>query len=191
MEYKVGERKYHSSDKRQTLGYALDLKHFHSASHHRVIIPVLIATNAKDTSIQLARGEANVAEVICTNGANLARIINQCESYFCGEKSLDYIAWLEAPYRPTPTIIEAAKALYANHDVRDISRSDADAVNLADTSKQLEDIITSSRLSGEKAICFVTGVPGAGKTLVGLNIATSHSNGDDDFACLYLVMGHW
>ena len=182
LEYKVGERKYQSSDVRQTLGYALDLKHFHSSSHHRVIIPILVATKAGETAIQLIEGESRVVEVICSNGNNLTTIISHCTSYFNKESLLDYAGWLEASYRPTPTIIEAAKALYANHDVQDISRSDAGAINLADTSKQLQQIITSSRHLGEKAICFVTGVPGAGKTLVGLNIATNHANGDGDLA---------
>lgn len=182
LEYKVGAKTYGSADKRQALGYALDLKHFHSESHERVIIPILIATKAKPSIYEIVEGEANVTEVICSNGENLQEIIIQCSQYFDPEIPIDATGWLAGPYRPTPTIIEAAKALYANHDVKDISRSDAGAINLAKTSEQLQEIITSSRLNKQKTICFVTGVPGAGKTLVGLNIATSHSNGDDDFA---------
>jgi hypothetical protein len=181
LEYKVGAKEYSATDKRQALGYAMDLKHFHEASHHRVIIPVLIATKAKSVEISLIKHESGVSEVICTNSSNIHEIISNCISSF-PESTFNYSEWLNAPYKPTPTIVEAAKALYSQHDVTDISRSDAGAVNLAKTSQKIQQIITDSRRNREKAICFVTGVPGAGKTLVGLNISTSHSDGDKDHA---------
>lgn len=181
LEYKVGEKNYKPMDSRQALGYAMDLKHFHSASHERVIIPILVATKAKNADIDVIKHESGVSDVICSNGQNLAQIIKACTTAF-NTKKFCYTDWLNAPYRPTPTIIEAAKALYAKHDVRDISRNDAGAVNLATTSKQIQEIITISRKKKQKSICFVTGVPGAGKTLVGLNIATTHPDGDVDHA---------
>ena len=182
LEYKVGESKYNAADKRQALSYAMDLQHFHSASHNLLIIPILIATNAKLNSVVEIESNSGVSDPICINGKNLGAILSSCSILFGDMGEIDSTSWLNAPYKPTPTIIEAAKALYANHKVTDISRSDASAENLKKTSKKLQDIITKSRINQQKSICFVTGVPGAGKTLVGLNIATNHSNGDDDFA---------
>lgn len=181
LEYKVNESKYSAADKRQTLGYAMDLKHFHSASHDLVIIPILVATNARKAEVEITKHESGVTDVICSNGDNLEEIFLESICSF-NEEYLNPTDWLNAPYRPTPTIVEAAKALYAKHDVKDISRSDAGAINLAETSAQIQEIITNSRLNKQKSICFVTGVPGAGKTLVGLNIATSHPDGDTDHA---------
>ena len=72
----------------------------------------------------------------------------------------------------TPTIIQAAQALYSQHSVDAIARNDAGARNLARTSRSIEQLIDDARANGRKAIAFVTGVPGAGKTLVGLDVAT-------------------
>ena len=182
LEYKVGESKFKPADERQALGYAMDLKHFHSASHDLLIVPILIATNAKYIAPEISEHQSGVSDPICSNGANLKEIILKCSDIFEKQDSFDFNEWLAAPYKPTPTIIEAAKALYSNHDVADISRSDAGAENLSKTSIELQTIISKARLNNQKIICFVTGVPGAGKTLVGLNIATNHANGDDDFA---------
>jgi hypothetical protein len=85
---------------------------------------------------------------------------------------LDGVQWGAASYHPTPTIIEAAQSLYAQHSVDAIARHDAGARNLRVTSTRIEELVEQARSSGSKIICFVTGVPGAGKTLVGLNVAT-------------------
>ena len=87
---------------------------------------------------------------------------------------IDSVQWENGRYCPTPTIIEAAMALYGGHSVEEISRSDAGAINLRETSDAVSHIIAHSKENSHKSICFVTGVPGAGKTLVGLNIATKH-----------------
>ena len=94
--------------------------------------------------------------------------------------------WGTGAYSPTPTIIEAARSLYARHTVHDITRSDAGAVNLAATSECIERIITDAKARGRKAIVFVTGVPGAGKTLVGLNVATRHGRETDTAHAVFL-----
>ena len=85
---------------------------------------------------------------------------------------IDNQQWPNAPYRPTPTIVEAARALYAQHSVEAIARYDAGAQNLRVTSSRIEELVDEARAQRRKVICFVTGVPGAGKTLVGLNVAT-------------------
>src|SRR5262249_45381078 len=99
---------------------------------------------------------------------------------------IDIVAWDSGRYCPTPTIIEAAKALYLGHSVAEISRNDATAINLGRTSKTVSEIIRLSRDRSRKSVCFVTGVPGAGKTLVGLNIATQHTDPTSDLYSVFL-----
>ena len=82
---------------------------------------------------------------------------------------VDADAWSRASYNPRPTIIEAARALYAHHSVEAIDQFDAGEQNLAITSRRVEELVDDARAKSLKRICFVTGVPGAGKTLVGLN----------------------
>ena len=101
-------------------------------------------------------------------------------------------SWQQGRYFPTPTILEAARALYNGHGVNEISRSDASATNLSKTAERIEAIIQTCRKNRLKAICFVTGVPGAGKTLVGLNTATRHRDKIRSFTAFsYLETGPW
>lgn len=186
IEFKVGESQYRQADLRQAQGYALDLSCFHEASHNRVIIPVLISTKALPINFSLDINALGVTETIKANSENLAYIIDSCLMIYKSQQKLNPQDWLKSQYKPTPTIIEAAQALYNNHDVKEIARSDADAVNLAETADRLNDIIHQSRLLKKKTICFVTGVPGAGKTLVGLQIATTHNNPKDEEHAVFL-----
>lgn len=179
FEFKVGENSYPAQDLRQAHGYALDLGHFHEGSHEKIIIPVLIATEAEEISLIMSESKDNVYEPLKVNKSNIKRLIDDCTKNIKDQPSLDHFKWIESSYKPTPTIVEAAQALYANHEVDDISRNDAGATNLKITSKKIKEIIHYSNTHKQKSICFVTGVPGAGKTLVGLNIATSNANNKD------------
>ncbi len=105
---------------------------------------------------------------------------------FCDGDDIDQEQWQAGAYQPTPTIVEAAQALYAGHSVEEISRRDADAINLSETSSEIERIIFHSRHKNQKSICFVTGVPGAGKTLIGLNIATNNIDKDNELYSVFL-----
>jgi hypothetical protein len=126
----------------------------------------------------LVAGTFNVFEPIRSNGNNLGEIILHAGNVIpAGD--LDGEDWVKRTYKPTPTIIEAAQALYANHSVEDIARNDAGAKNLTFTLTRIQEIIHRAHLHGRKTICFVTGVPGAGKTLVGLNVATSSPQDED------------
>jgi hypothetical protein len=187
LEYKVGETQFpvHALD--QVVDYALDLKHFHETSHDAVIAPILIATEARTAPpLQVSESKDDrVLRPIATNSEGLAGVIRAVLAANPAE-SIDPDVWQQGRYQPTPTIVEAASALYAGHSVQEISRSDAGAINLAQTSQRLEQIIAESRARGRKAICFVTGVPGAGKTLVGLNIATQHIDPDSALYSVFL-----
>jgi hypothetical protein len=172
IEFKCGERRFHVADVYQTWDYALDLKNFHEASHNLPILPILVATQAEDADQGWdAPHSDGVRRPIRCSARHLRRVLQQGIE-ITGSPTTASESWGSAPYNPTPTIIEAARALYARHSVEAISRHDAGARNLSVTSAAVERIIERARDRGEKAIVFVTGVPGAGKTLVGLNVAT-------------------
>lgn len=172
IEFKVGERRVNTHDFNQAWDYALDLKNFHLASYTVPILPVLVATESDDCEPELLEPAADlVFRPMTCNAGTLGKALRLGMARVTGA-TIDPLAWARAPYKPTPTIIEAAQALYAHHSVDSIARHDAGARNLGITSDRVEEIIDLSRRDGRKAIVFVTGVPGAGKTLVGLNVAT-------------------
>lgn len=172
VEFKVGAEEFERADENQVWDYALDLKNFHLGSHDAPIIPLLVATKAPDQPLALSRPHHDrVYRPIRTNAAGLRSTLELIAREIVGSP-LDAVQWGRSPYRPTPTIIEAAQALYANHSVEAITRNDAGAENLGYTSGRVEEIVEMAQRDRVRAIVFVTGVPGAGKTLVGLNIAT-------------------
>jgi hypothetical protein len=161
------------------------LKNFHEQSHTKKIIPILISTHATEHINVLQPFEDSVFEPLRANKNNLTRIIKWAsEEHKDGQMDPD--AWQQSIYKPTPTIIEAAQALYKGHSVQEISRSDGSAINLSRTSDAIAKIIDDSKLHNRKSICFITGVPGAGKTLAGLNIANERHNVDEDEHAVFL-----
>jgi hypothetical protein len=172
IEFKCGESHHRLADYNQAWDYASDLKNFHAGSHEAPIFPILVATQAQaaDDAWQPAYADGVRPPYRC-NARYLRRALLEGVAQSSG-REIDANAWGSSSYQPTPTIIEAARALYARHSVEAISRHDAGARNLRLTSVAVEEIIERVRGNSEKAIVFVTGVPGAGKTLVGLNVAT-------------------
>lgn len=168
LEFKVGNEAYLGSAATQARTYAIDLANFHEESHNKTIVPILIATDAPNCEPEISKYKDNVYDVIYTNGNNLDQIFDKFKKLFSGQIQLD--KWLNSRYVPTPTIIEAAEVLYNNHSVDNISQNEA-AENLTKTSIAVQKIIEYSKQNHQKSICFITGVPGAGKTLAGLNIA--------------------
>lgn len=185
LEFKVGEREYPAHAVDQVVDYALDLKNFHETSHAATVAPVLIATQATSAFSMVAYSKDDrVLQAILTNGQGLTEVLCGVLA-FADAPPLHAETWRAGRYCPTPTIVEAAMALYSGHSVEAISRSDADATNLSVTSTRLDRIIADAKTKKRKVICFVTGVPGAGKTLVGLDIATKHI---DPSESLYSVL---
>ncbi len=187
LEFKVGEKEFTSHAIEQVWDYALDLKNFHETSHNLFIAPILIATKSiiSVLNIDLTPQHDNILSPIKCNPDTLYDVIQNVLSLAEGN-NIDYSDWEKGRYRPTPTIIEAAMALYNNHSVNDISRRDADAINISETSEAISSIIKESKEKGKKTICFVTGVPGSGKTLIGLNIATQHIDKSTDLYSVFL-----
>ncbi len=172
IEFKVGEGNFENSAIDQVWDYALDLKNFHEGSHIAPIIPILIATAATTSAhFSLRSDKDRVFNPVLTHPGGLRNVIDSALASV-SEPFVDEQIWGRSSYRPTPTIVEAARALYAQHSVEDIARSDAGAQNLSITSARIEELVEEAKSNCSKLICFVTGVPGAGKTLVGLNVAT-------------------
>jgi len=187
LEFKIGENEFKSSALDQVCDYALDLKNFHETSHEQFIAPILIATNAEAVTPVVATTPQNdkLLYPIPCNTDLLGTVIDSVLQFSEGI-TIDHFQWEGGRYCPTPTIIEAAMALYTGHSVADISRNDASAINLSTTSDTISEIIRYSKEHSYKSICFVTGVPGAGKTLVGLNIATKHIDKNTDLYSVFL-----
>ncbi len=185
LEFKVGENSYPAYAIDQVMDYALDLKNFHVTSHNLSIVPILISTQARTNSNLLEQYDDGIFPVQLANENNLHSILENILENTPSE-DLDPLFWYEGSYKPTPTIIEAAQALYSGHSVHEISRSDAGAINLTRTASCISNIIARTKDNREKAICFITGVPGAGKTLVGLNLTSEHNRNNLGEAAVFL-----
>ncbi|HMT53234.1 MAG TPA: DUF2075 domain-containing protein [Saprospiraceae bacterium] len=183
IEFKVGEKEFLSQNIEQVWDYALDLKNFHKPSHNLNIVPILIATESLNSFIEISFSSHNdnLVNPIKTNARDLKKALDTVLEYFNEDTKIDDIEFATGSYSPTPTIIEAAISLFNNHSVENITRSDSGATNLRVTTKYVSTLIEYAKQNNKKLICFVTGVPGAGKTLVGLNVAIDHldkENGD-------------
>ncbi|MBN9597782.1 MAG: DUF2075 domain-containing protein [Afipia sp.] len=186
LEFKVGSERFDRAAKDQVVDYALDLKNFHAGSHEEYVVPIVLATGANAVEGKIVWSADKVAEPIVTNGLGLAKLIQSIATSAIPRRIIDPVVWSKSGYKPTPTIIEAAQALYRGHRVDEITRSDASAINLNQTATCLATIIEDAKACGHKAICFVTGVPGAGKTLAGLNLVTQRAEAHKDENAVFL-----
>lgn len=184
LEFKCGDSEYRQSTYDQVYDYALDLRNFQKESHDKLLVPMMISTRAPQYQNRVINRDRIIEPIRC-NAENIGAAIEYFASRY-QEKAFDYIAWENSEYLPTPTIVEAAQALYRGHNVHDITRSDAGAENLTVTTDEINRIIEHSKANKRKSICFVTGVPGAGKTLVGLNIAIQRSDAQQGEHAVFL-----
>lgn len=180
LEFKVGEDCFNVNDKEQVWDYALDLKNFHEESAELTIVPVLVATEAEAVvnSLLFSYYDDKVYEPLFANRFSLLPLLRAVLEKEGSERAVNPQDWINSRYLPTPTIIQAASALYMNHSVEDITRHEADKAGIDSCTQFILDVIRESKEKRQKSICFVTGVPGAGKTLVGLNVAIQQEQGD-------------
>ena len=174
LEFKCGDFEYKASTYDQVYDYALDLQNFQKESHDKLLVPMMISTRAPEEENEIVENEKIIEPLRCNSENIYENIKSVADRYNMPE--FDYVKWVNSEYLPTPTIVEAAQALYRGHNVHDITRSDAGAENLTVTTSEINKIIEHSKTNNRKSICFVTGVPGAGKTLVGLNLAIERSD---------------
>jgi len=186
LEFKVGAREYSNSAVEQALDYSIDLKNFHEQSHYVEIVPLVVSTEAPVSELNVEKYPDDVYYPVKANKGNIASTIEKVSMESKCSEFLNPELWLNSIYKPTPTIIEAAQALYKGHSVKEISRSDSGAINLGATSDTISEIIDLSKVNHRKSICFITGVPGAGKTLAGLNIANERHNIDEGEHAVFL-----
>lgn len=181
LEFKVGQKDALQADVEQVMDYALDLKNFHRYSHDRTIVPILIPTkHASSTSVfAYSVYDDSIFNPLITGENGLQNIIHEVLQRKQANEPGTIKDWVISPYTPTPTIIEAARSLYENHSVEDITRHEADKVTTDATIAYILEVINWSKAKKQKSICFVTGVPGAGKTLVGLDVAVKQSYKED------------
>lgn len=183
LEFKVGKKEEFQAGIEQVMDYALDLKNFHLFSHDRKIVPILIPTRYKEytTVFQPSVYNDDIYNPMITGEEHLQELITKVLEHAGVERNDEMIGdWLISPYAPTPTIIEAARTLFENHSVEDITRHEADKVSTDRTINYILDVIQQSKEKRQKSICFVTGVPGAGKTLVGLDVAIKQTYKDGE-----------
>jgi len=147
LEFKVGEHKYALAALEQALDYALDLKNFHEQSHGRDVVPILVATKGDEVVADYsARYDDGVFKPFKCNGDNYLEsicVLNDVHGEYKPE--VDVPAWLDSMYRPTPTIVEAAQALYEGHQVEDITRPEAEMPNLTRTANEINAVIQSAK----------------------------------------------
>ena len=185
LEFKVGEKTYPNYAIEQVTDYALDLNSFHKESHNKLLVPILVSTEAAEEWQEIKEIRKNILETHCCNELNIHNYIQEIvENY--NKNEFNPIEWVNSIYMPTPTIIQAAQVLYNGHNVKDISRNDASAINLNKTTEEINEIIDNSKVNNRKSICFITGVPGAGKTLAGLNIAIERQKIDKGEHAVFL-----
>jgi hypothetical protein len=184
IEFKVGSETYNQSSIDQVLDYALDLRNFHEGSHEVNLVPILVSTDADFVQCEIVN-QFPVHKPILCNTDSLSMALSKIAN-LSRENKIDPINWVNSKYKPTPTIIEAAQALYRGHRVEDITRYEAGDTSLSSTTEKLNELIDETKLRGEKSISFVTGVPGAGKTLIGLNIINERKVISEDENAVFL-----
>lgn len=189
LEFKIGSDSWDSASRWQVNSYARDLRDFHAESKDLQIVPVLCSTRAPGhwSRDRIALQETpGVLGLVRTNGTDLDEILIALNCTTPSDSPLiDPLAWLNSPYRPTPTIIDAAVQLYEGNGIREISHHYA--YNLDQTTEMVVNEIDEARRFGRKVIIFVTGVPGAGKTLTGLDVVHDPSlRRSDSFAGIFL-----
>jgi len=188
IEFKIGENKFLVNNIDQVWDYALDLKNFHKPSHNAVLAPILVATEAKNSILENSTSSHDDYLILPqkSNKDDLRFAIINTLSFYSDKTQIDGEEYSKGSYSPTPTIIEAAVSLYNSHSVDEITRSDAGAINLSETTSAISRTIEYAKSNSKKVICFVTGVPGAGKTLVGLKVATTHLEEEKGNTSVYL-----
>jgi hypothetical protein len=161
----------HRSSLDQVAAYARDLAEYHSQSHGIQVAPYLIPTKSND------KHEFRDVVTIISPDKIASMLDGEADS-----DPIDLAQWLEGDYAPLPTLIAAAKMIFSNERLPAIKR--AESYGVAKAVQRLKEIVKNSELNSERALAFVSGVPGAGKTLVGLQFVYEES--DQDSQAIFL-----
>lgn len=169
IETKTGSSR--SSAVRQVDDYALNLACFHEYSAKRTIVPLVVSDARVAQRSSPTEFDALIENCWVSPTCSLGSVLDSiCHQYIRPEETLiDFEQWNRGRFRPIPPIIDAAVALYSGMDVFAIGHACAARETLNETTNTLVQSVLDARSRQQKMICFATGVPGAGKTLVGLN----------------------
>jgi len=173
LEFKSGTSSDVRSAKLQALRYRQELKDFHSGSNHLAIIPIVVGPDFGYQALKADWNSSDVVPVASTTINDLTRLLVE----LCGQATHGQIPdpneWDDSIYFPVPTIVEAITELFNNQDISEIANSKAGVKELSLAVETIEEAIADARANKRKILCVLTGVPGAGKTLVGLSAVAS------------------
>ena len=184
LEFKVGQE-YTVESMEQALDYALRLRNFHKMSNDMFICPILIATKEEKTFLNI-RDDQKTIGLQKTNDKKLGEVIKRIDACYGDDGEFDFNRWFWSAYHPSPSIIEAAIDAFNSVPVASIARSEAGQEGIDSCVACVHKVIEYAQKEHKKCLCFVTGVPGAGKTLVGLDVAAQHSRPEDDLYSVYI-----
>lgn len=186
LEFKNGATLYKARDAEQAEDYALDLKNFHKESENLYVCPILVATEAVARHNKVDAYPDKQVMLQYANKENIMSCISNVYKVYGSDEEFDFEKWYNSKYCPTPTIIEAAIETYISNTVSEIAHSEAGQEDIDKCEHEIQGIINFAKENKKKCICFVTGVPGAGKTLVGLNLASKIMSDDKCSKAVYL-----
>ncbi len=188
LEFKNGKNVYTAQDAQQAEDYAIDIKNFHKESEDLYVCPILIATDAPKYKKEQSIDSYPDKQIFLQreNMDTLADKLRQIIDKYGEDEEIDFNKWFNSPYHPTPTIIAAAVEAYTSHDISEIANSEAGQDDIDKCEQKIEEIVEYARKNRRKCVCFVTGVPGAGKTLVGLDVVAKNLKKEIDNLSVYL-----
>lgn len=188
LEFKNGKNIYTAQDAQQAEDYAIDIKNFHKESEDLYVCPILIATDAPKYKKQQSIDSYPDKQIFLQreNMDTLADKLCQIIDKYGEDEEIDFDKWFHSPYHPTPTIIAAAVEAYTSHDISEIAHSEAGQDDIDKCEQKIEELVEYARKNKKKCVCFVTGVPGAGKTLVGLDVVAKNLKKETDNLSVYL-----
>ena len=188
LEFKNGKTAFTAHDAQQAEDYAIDIKNFHKESEDLYVCPILIATDAAPYS-KPQSSECYPDKQIYLQRENIETLIpkiSDISSIYGDDSDINFDRWFNSPYYPTPTIIAAAVEAYSTHNLSEIAHSEAGQSNIDQCETKLNEVINYAKTNKKKCVCFVTGVPGAGKTLVGLDVVAKSLDSSKDLRSVYL-----
>ena len=188
LEFKNGKNVFTAQDARQAEDYAFDIKNFHKESKDLYVCPILIATDAEKYSKQQST-DCYPDKQVYLQRENIETLVPKVQviaDKYGDEKTIDFNKWFYSPYHPTPTIIAAAVEAYTSHNISEIAKSEAGQENIDACEKEINNVIDYAKTNNRKCVCFVTGVPGAGKTLVGLDVVAKNLGKDKNSLSVYI-----
>lgn len=188
LEFKNGKDIFTAQDAQQAEDYAIDIKNFHKESEDLYVCPILIATEAEPYRKPQSTGCYPDKQVHLQreNIETLVPKISEISRLYGDDGEIDFDKWFNSPYYPTPTIIAAAVEAYSSHHLSEIAQSEAGQDNINACENKINEVITYAEKNKKKCVCFVTGVPGAGKTLVGLDVVAKNLDKGDSNLSVYL-----